>query len=424
MRVFNLKQSPRLDTVAEGKLQGAEPKGSAPLLFSSPVSIPHQSPPEAFTQAERAASPSLSLSHNSDALSPAPEANGQQSLPFRLTGSQAKTAFALRHNAEKMIAEAGIESVGFLTLTVGDFAIPQRRVCGTIVQEASGPFRQVWDAAEASRRINNLSRRLLRDVFERSIVVTERHKSGAIHFHLLGIVRGRPDIRTGFDFMAVLGDKKRGVAGGDYSSVCQELLALWAMMRERLPGYGFGRAELTPVRSNAEAVSCYCSKYVEKNLFNRLPEDKGKKLVRYLGFEGAQLRPNDFGWASKRAVAWRGKAEQLATLAGVRSGEAGREEVADAFGPRWAFHLTRVMRDIDDAPLPAFVWASPFERECARQLVLRVARTRWTIRRAKENARSPVEWRPDWERIHESRRERFEPSFGMFSREKNWATSS
>ncbi|HZQ47113.1 MAG TPA: hypothetical protein VFC07_08880, partial [Verrucomicrobiae bacterium] len=74
-----------------------------------------------------------------------------------LSGSQAKTAFALRLNAEEMIKGA-LKSTGFLTLTVGD--------------KMGDEFVQVFDASEASRRINNLNRRILPYLFERAIIVT------------------------------------------------------------------------------------------------------------------------------------------------------------------------------------------------------------------------------------------------------------
>ena len=48
------------------------------------------------------------------------------------------------------------------------------------------------------------------------------------------------------------------------------------------------RVELIPIFKTGEAVSRYVSKYVEKNLFARRPEDKGKKLVRYMGWKGTQ----------------------------------------------------------------------------------------------------------------------------------------
>jgi hypothetical protein len=289
-------------------------------------------------------SPSLSMSHNSDKSELT-----QQDLPFHLTGSQAKTAYALRHNAELMIRGAGIGCTAFLTLTVGD--------------SGGDGFRQVWDAAEASRRIDNLNRRVLRTLFERAIIVTERHKNGSIHFHVLGVLRGRPDIRTGFDW--------RAVAERDYSGVCAQLRGIWAMLRDTLPAYGFGRAELTPIRKTGEAVACYVSKYVEKNLFNRLPDDRRKKLVRYLGWNRAQLKPNEFSWASARATSWRIKARQLAAVVGVGA----REQMAPIFGPRWAFKVSRVMNAVQDDKARGFSWTWP-EMQAARLLMLREGRTR------------------------------------------------
>jgi hypothetical protein len=311
------------------------------------------------------------MSHNSDKkkmpavherphfASPALEANGQASLPFRLTGSQAKTAFALRKNVEAMIAgnaprklvewtseghgrpfrcyvasePENLNCTAFFTLTVGDYAAHCDVATG---QERE--FVQVFDAAEASRRINNLNRRILPELFEKAVVVTERHKSGAIHFHIIGVLRGRPDIRTGFDFEAV--------ARRDYRSVSPVLRQKWDWLLSVLPKYGFGRSELTPIRKTTEAVACYIQKYIQKNLFCRLEEDKRKKLVRYIGWNepggrsGSQLKPNEFSWGTVRACAWRRKARELAGLVGISE----REEVAEVFGPRWAFALNRLMQ--------------------------------------------------------------------------------
>lgn len=327
--------------------------------------------------------------------------DGQRQLPFRLRGSQAKTAFALRKNCEAMLAghdrrelrefrhvdDSGNERValhyvapaprnldcaGFLTLTVGDYVcmkhgkqLPARDERGerTNLCPCCGfamVFEQVREAAEANRRFNNINRHLLKDVFERAIVVTERHKSGAVHFHLVGLLTGRPDIRSGVNFKAI--------AKRDYRSAGEHLRGLWAMLREKLPLHGFGRAELLPIRSTGEAVACYVSKYVEKNLFNRTEDDRRKKLVRYLGWRhlaspeeqadfarrtgkvpkqiAEQIRPNDFSWGSRRACAWRAKARETASLIGVQS----REECATAFGPRWAMKLSSAWqgRTVDD----------------------------------------------------------------------------
>lgn len=355
-------------------------------------------------------------------------------LPFRLTGSQAKTAFAIRANCEAMIAGSGkrrlvpesrieitndagereekfipahfvcdepefLNATGFLTLTVGD--------------QVGGKFQQVFDAAEASKRFNNINRRLLKKLFIRAIVVSERHKNGAIHFHLVGVLRGCPDIRSGFDFKAFDAAKKaraknRINTGAEIRykmAASPALSAFWKMLREELPKHGFGRAELTPIIKTGEAVACYVSKYIEKNICNRLAADKRKKLVRYIGdwkttkafkkeereklielgvlpaletdyvqtMTGRRLaapgsaaphkvRPNDFAWASKRAVAWRGKAAATAALICCDS----PADCAFALGPRWAFHLSKVWqgRTVDD--LQPFLVADTWQLDAMR----------------------------------------------------------
>jgi hypothetical protein len=102
---------------------------------------------------------------------------------------------------------------------------------------------------------------------------------------------GRPDIRTGVDFEAV--------KGRDYRSVSPELKAIWKWLREVLPGYGFGRAELLPIRKTGEAVASYVAKYIEKNICNHTAADRGMRLVRYIGWKGKQLKASDFGWGTK-----------------------------------------------------------------------------------------------------------------------------
>jgi hypothetical protein len=181
---------------------------------------------------------------------------------------------------------------------------------------------------------------------------------------------------------------------------------LWSVLRAELPRYGFGRAEALPIRKTGEAVACYVAKYVEKNLFNRTEEDKRKKLVRYSGFQ-RHLKPNDFGWASARACAWRRNAEALASLAGVET----RDEAAQCFGPRWAFGLSRIMNAVagdDISRFDAEKWDYP-TRSIVRQFVLREAKTRWVLARQASNRRSPIEWRPDFEAINEARYQRRAP---------------
>jgi len=264
--------------------------------------------------------PSLSIGHISDKSAPA------------LSASQRKCAFALEENVRRIIGvrpapltALRLASTGFLTLTVGD--------------SIGARWRGVYDFAEASRRVNNLNRRVLSRLFLCAALVSERHKSGAIHFHVVGALRSGADIRTGFDFDAV--------RARDYRSASPELLAIWAHLREVLPRYGFGRAELTPVRTTGEAIACYLAKYIGKHVGARRAEDVGKKLVRYLGMKGAHLRAADFGWASAGAGAWRRAMAKIGAKIGVVWPAYGRAEhdglFARLIGPRWAYLLTRVL---------------------------------------------------------------------------------
>lgn len=235
---------------------------------------------------------------------------------FSLSGSQRKTAYCLEMNTARMVAEAGEGRIGFLTLTVG--------------KKVRGRFVQVHDAEEASRRFNSLASNLLRELFSRWVVVTERHKSGAIHFHL--IVQCQTEIRAGFDWRAF--KARRGYG----RKATPELRHLWRVLLERLPSFGFGRAELTPLKSNGKAVSRYVSKYVGKNLRNRKLRDRRQRLVRYHGFEGTHLKGSDFCWASEGATRWRITVRFMAFAA---RGFTSPTQVAKSLGPRWAHRLTQ-----------------------------------------------------------------------------------
>jgi len=299
-----------------------------------------------------------------------------------LSGSQRKTAFALRCNAEAMTREHGVNSIGFLTLTVGDYfctghgkQIPENQnFCPLCAKEKLWrrmKFRGVNDAAEASRRVNNLMK-FLKIVFVKGIVVTERHQTGAIHFHLLAALQSGADIRTGLDF----GEVRRR----NYRSASPALRGLWRELRAVLPRYGFGRHELLPIRKNGEAVAAYISKYIEKNVCNRTAADKHKKLVRYFGWQKSQLKPNEFEWNGVRAEAWRGKAREIVGLIGVELPDAEiipaehvkracavsagkiRPKMLDGtqareiLGSRWAYHVTELIRKVSDAAVPFMVW--------------------------------------------------------------------
>lgn len=290
---------------------------------------------------------------------------------IKLSGSQRKTAHAIRLNAERMIKEDGLNHTGFLTLTVGD--------------SDAGSFRQTEDSAEASKRIHGLLRRFLPSIFRRGLIVTERHKSGAIHYHILGTTAG-VDIRTGLDFAAI--------GRGDYRSAPPALRAIWKRCREELTAFGFGRAELLPVKKTGAQVASYISKYLEKNIGSRTDDDKGKKLVRYFGWNKRHLKPNDFGWGTPRAGAWRTSARLLSGLVGVEE----RSEAAECFGPRWAFKLTGVMNaTAGNDQVDCREQLQDFcQRSTARFLVQDAACKRWVETRQRKNMRDPAQYRWRW----------------------------
>ena len=296
-----------------------------------------------------------------------------------LTGSQRKTSYALRQNVESLIAgnapktlrevttpdgktvsayvaekPENLNCCGFLTLTIGDTETDL---------DGRKRFVKIYDAAEASRRINNLNRRVLSALFEKAIVVTERHKDKGIHFHIIGLLRSREDIRTGFDFRAFKEIRKTGkkYSAADVGA-SPELAAIWKRLREVLPGYGFGRAELTPIEKAGEAIASYVAKYIEKNVCNRIKEDKRKKLVRYIGYGKTQLKPNEFSWGTKRATAWRCKARAMASLVNIYD----KEEASQQFGARWAHFFTSLWQRVTGDDLQPFLVADWHQNELLR----------------------------------------------------------
>ena len=94
-----------------------------------------------------------------------------------LTPYHRKQAYSLHENVEKFIKLFGLGCVGFLTLTFKD---------------------NVTDHKEAYRRFNSLRSNFLNKIFPDYMLVKERQKRGAWHYHLL--VGLNADIRTGFDF--------------------------------------------------------------------------------------------------------------------------------------------------------------------------------------------------------------------------------
>jgi|SRR5579862_49128 len=221
-----------------------------------------------------------------------------------------KTAAALALNVAYFVERFGINRVGFLTLTFAE---------------------HITKPAEAQERFKSLRTGVISDRYEEWIRVFERQKSGRIHYHLLVALRGQDtDIRTGVNWL----EFEQKV----YRTANHRLREEWAFWRRAAPLYKFGRTELLPVKSCAEAIGCYVGKYIAKHLDCRLPEDKGVHLVKYS--RGWKVASCAFAWNSPASWLWRKKLAEFASAAGAET----MEDLQRMFGSKWAYHLGDAIR--------------------------------------------------------------------------------
>ncbi|HEX3719834.1 MAG TPA: hypothetical protein VH595_17930 [Verrucomicrobiae bacterium] len=214
-------------------------------------------------------------------------------------------AFCLTGEIMELVKRFGIERLGFLTLTFAD---------------------HITEIKEASRRFNNLNRRVLKARYKRIVAVPERQKSGRLHFHCLVVLDA--DIRTGLDFAAV--------AKRDYRTASAALKSEWAFWLETASRYGFGRTELLPVKSTAEGISKYVGKYIAKHIDARIEKDRGARLVRYLGYRRRErsFHPHMM-FNSEHAWLWRQKVKAFARHYGIVD----MEDFKKKAGPRWCYNF-------------------------------------------------------------------------------------
>jgi len=147
--------------------------------------------------------------------------------------------------------------------------------------------------------------------------------------------RHAEDIRTGFDFAAV--------KGGDYRSASEYLRKEWKFWRATAPKYGFGRTELLPIKKTAEGVAKYVGKYVAKHIGQRLPEDKGARLVRYS--KGTNRVTTRFSWVSPGARMWRAKLGAFCGMLNLNSDNY-QEFLREWFGRNWVYVLRPLIQSI------------------------------------------------------------------------------
>jgi len=227
-------------------------------------------------------------------------------------------AHVLTLEIQQLAKAFGVENLGFLTLTFAD---------------------HVTELAEAQKRFRSLNTNIISKRYRRAIGVWERQRSGRIHFHL--VVVCHQNIREGFDF----GQAERGI----YRSANLALRQEWAFWRKTAPAYRFGRTELLPVKSTADGIARYVGKYVSKHVSARKSEDKGARVVRFIGYKSGQRTASArFSWAEGNGFLWRQKLKAYAARIGAQT----TEDLASLFGPRWAYLL---QQEILAEPIPSAV---------------------------------------------------------------------
>ena len=130
---------------------------------------------------------------------------------------------------------------------------------------------------------------------------------------------------------------------GNYSSANAYLRSEWAFWRVTAPKYGFGRHELMPVKSTADAIAKYLGKYISKHIGQRLPEDKGARLVRYS--KGTNRVGTRFSWVSPGAYMWRSKLGAFCRSLHLNSDNY-QTFLKEWFGKNWVYHLRPLIQSI------------------------------------------------------------------------------
>lgn len=77
-------------------------------------------------------------------------------------------------------------------------------------------------------------------------------------------------------------------------------------------------------------------KYISKHVSQRLPEDKGARVVRFIGYKPRMRRACcRFSWNTTNGWLWRHKVAAFAGRFGLKD----MNQLKRHFGPRWAYHL-------------------------------------------------------------------------------------
>ena len=257
----------------------------------------------------------------------------------KLTPYHKKKAHVLEKDVEKFVSQVGINNILFLTLTFAE---------------------NIKDNKEASRRFNIFNIHFLAKYLGRWMLVKERQKRGAWHYHIL--IEVPFDARTGFDFnsyweIGVLREiLAKPLEVEDRKRILQQLRkaerrmvrnapvklrAFWTFCRSSAQKYGFGWVHSAPIKDNVEAISKYVGKYISKHMGQRIKEDKGVRLTS-TSRNFVNSTPK-FAWNTEGGKEWRRKLKQFASLIGIKN----MEDMAYVFGPRWAYHWEHSILSVD-----------------------------------------------------------------------------
>jgi hypothetical protein len=224
---------------------------------------------------------------------------------------QAHTLFSNVHRLVTKVAPSP-GHVGFLTLTFPD---------------------NLTDNKEVRERFRSFNTNYLscHPHIREWVNTKEVQKRGAWHFHLVVVLT--EDISQGV--------KWEELEKGNYRSASTFLRNIWKDLREALPRYGFGRSELLPIKSNADAIALYVGKYISKHVGSRSEDHKGVRLISYS--RGWIRNGCQFAWNTNNAHEWRRK---LALFA-ERYGCTEFYQLSAKLGPGWAYHYAQDIIDID-----------------------------------------------------------------------------
>ena len=260
--------------------------------------------------------------------------NGLSSL---LSPYSKRVTFTLQENVKRLLNLApDISYLGFLTLTFKENI--------TCPKEASKRFK--------SFNTNFLSKS--KDFLE-WIVVRERQKRGAWHYHLL--VRLPFNIRAGFDWE--LYDIALQLRRPEFAyrspenapfrkwmrkatkTASPRLKRYWKDIRLACSKYGFGRSEMLPIKTNVKAMALYVGKYISKELGERSTRDKGVRLVNYSS--GWIKNSVKFQWHSDGSQEWRRKLYLFARVSGCKDMYGLKKKLGSA----WAYNYMNEILEID-----------------------------------------------------------------------------